>query len=223
MSDQIELGRYNVLPTVVKNLLIINGIFYLATYVMKMRGIDLYQIFGLHFFTAPDFHWWQVITYMFMHGNFGHLFFNMFSLWMFGAAVENVWGEKRFLLYYIITGVGAAAIHYLIVYLQIHDSLAVIPPADLNNFNIVGASGAVFALLLAFGMLFPNARIYVYFLLPIKAKWFVIIYGVLELMYGVTGTSDGVAHFAHLGGMIFGIILILYWRQKDKRKMWTNY
>ena len=264
MSNEIRVGGFNILPTVVKNLLIINGLFFLAKIVLASK-FDLDAIFGLHYFAASDFHVWQIITYMFMHGDFGHLFFNMFALWMFGASVENAWGERRFLCYYLITGIGAAMIHYLIIYFQIHSSLALIdaflaaPSVDtfsqlanvdrinqaaiaqnllylqahpsavmefvpqmeefretfLNSFNIIGASGSVFGLLLAFGMMYPNAEIYVYFLLPIKAKWFVVIYGALELLYGVLGSADGVAHFAHLGGMLFGFLLIMAWRHYD--------
>ena len=264
MSNEIRAGGFNILPTVVKNLLIINGLFFLAKIVLASK-FDLDAIFGLHYFAASDFHVWQIITYMFMHGDFGHLFFNMFALWMFGASVENAWGERRFLCYYLMTGIGAAMIHYLIIYFQIHSSLALIdaflaaPSVDtfsqlanvdrinqaaiaqnllylqahpsavmefvpqmeefretfLNSFNIIGASGSVFGLLLAFGMMYPNAEIYVYFLLPIKAKWFVVIYGALELLYGVLGSADGVAHFAHLGGMLFGFLLIMAWRHYD--------
>ena len=271
MSNEIRAGGFSILPTVVKNLLIINCLFFLAKIVLSSK-IDLDALLGLHYFSASDFHVWQMITYMFMHGDFGHLFFNMFALWMFGAAVENAWGERRFLCYYLITGIGAALIHYLIIYFQIHPSLALIdaflaaPSVDtfsqltnvsrinqaaiaqnllylqahpsavtefvpqieafretfLNSFNIIGASGAVFGLLLAFGMMFPNAEIYVYFLLPIKAKWFVVIYGALELVYGVLGSADGVAHFAHLGGMLFGFLLILAWRRHDRNDGWTQ-
>ena len=222
---------------------------------------------GLHYMAAPDFRVWQFVTYMFMHANFSHLFFNMFALWMFGAAVENTWGTKRFLIYYFITGLGAALVHYLITFLQIHPMMALLnqflndPSLDtyrylaenakdvrfhemlsnnlmvlqqnpgsldeivnitanardmyLNSFNIIGASGAVYGVLLAFGMLFPNDYIYLYFMLPIKAKWFVIIYGVIELATGLS-TSDGVAHFAHLGGMIFGLLVILLWQRNER-------
>jgi membrane associated rhomboid family serine protease len=268
MNERIELGRYNLLPPVVKNLLIINGLFYLAKVILKYKNIDLDldDLFGLHYFQASKFKVWQVITYMFMHGDFWHLFFNMFALWMFGSSIENIWGSKKFIIYYLITGIGAALIHYIIIYFQInHDMLlfnqfldlpneenlkhlfgsvksdeakgilrkyiiensslnpdikqisndfVIIKDNFLNSFNIIGASGSVFGILLAFGMLFPNSVIYLYFFLPLKAKWFVIIFGVLELFYGVTGSQDGIAHFAHLGGMLFGIILILYWKKK---------
>ena len=213
-NGQIGLGGFNILPKGVKNLLIINTLMFFATIVfLRARNIDLNTWLGLHYFTAPHFRVWQFITYMFMHANFMHLFFNMFALWMFGAAVENQWGTKKFLIYYLITGIGAALTHYVIMFATggVGDSL------------LIGASGAVYGVLLAFGMLFPNNPIYIYFLIPIKAKWFVIIYGAIELWYGVTGTPDGVAHFAHLGGMIFGIILILLWRRNNRQNREQTY
>lgn len=267
MNNRIEFGRYNILPPVVKNLLIINGLFFLATLVFaQTRDIDLYKILGLHFVEAPNFKIWQIFTYMFMHGDFTHLLFNMFALWMFGSSLENIWGGKKFLFYYLVTGIGAAIVHYIVIYFQIRPDLALfnqfldnpnietyktlvsncsienvritlsknlhifennsetitdlsivtakIKDSFLNSYNVVGASGSVFGLLLAFGMLFPNSVIYIYFLFPLKAKWFVIIYGVMELFLGVYGSNDGIAHFAHLGGMLFGIFLILYWKKK---------
>jgi len=241
--SEIRLRSYSLLPPVVKNLLIINGIMFFAAIVFRTRGINLEDFLGLHYFTAQDFNFWQIITYMFMHGNFGHLFFNMFALWIFGAALENTWGQKRFLIYYFVCGIGAGLIQLLVIGLQINSLSQNLSPeivqmvrengrmilnegknyigetGALNlaiNSVTVGASGSVFGLLLAFGMMFPNALLYVYFLLPIKAKWFVIIYGALELFFGVTGTNDGIAHFAHLGGMLFGFFLILYWNKKDR-------
>lgn len=268
MDNQIRMGGFNILPPGVKNLLIINILAFFATFVFLKTGrADLTELFGLHFPGATNFHVWQFVTYMFMHANFSHIFFNMFALWMFGAAVENTWGTKRFLIYYFITGLGAALVHYLITFFQIHPMLTLLnqfldsPSLEtyrylaenakdirfhdmlsnnlmvlqqnpgsldeivnitanakaqyLDSFNIIGASGAVYGVLLAFGMLFPNDYIYVYFMLPIKAKWFVIIYGVIELVTGLS-TSDGVAHFAHLGGMLFGIVVILLWRRNDR-------
>ena len=241
--SEIRFRNYSLLPPVVKNLLIINAIMYLATVVFETRGIILTDVLGLHFFTAKNFAFWQPVTYMFMHGSFWHLFFNMFALWMFGAAIENTWGAKRFLIYYLVCGVGAGLIQMLVVGLQIHSLSQHFTPDIIQMINesgrqildegknyigemgalngalnsvTVGASGSVFGLLLAFGMMYPNNLIYVYFLLPIKAKWFVIFYGAMELIYGVTGTSDGIAHFAHLGGMLFGFFLILYWNKGNK-------
>lgn len=227
-------GKFNELPVVVKNLLIINGLLFLATVSLSNLGIDLVKIFGLHQFQSNDFRPHQLITHIFMHGSFTHLFFNMFALWMFGKILENIWGEKRFLIYYMITGIGAAFIHLLISQYQIISISNQIPElvsiAIEGKYNpsiplskkltqliitpTVGASGAVFGLLLAFGMLFPNALLYLYFAIPIKAKYFVIGYGILELYAGISNNpADNVAHFAHLGGMIFGYILIKYWKK----------
>ena len=209
------------MPPVVKNLLILNVLFFLADISLQTRGIDLTQWLGLHYITAQDFYPWQFITYMFMHGNFSHLFFNMFALWMFGYALENHWGSKRFLVYYLITGVGAALIQTGVLALEIRGMTQGLPPFAaqhyINQIVTVGASGAIYGILLAFGMCFPNVPIFLYFFFPIKAKWFVIIYGVIELFAGIGGTADGVAHFAHLGGMIFGLLLILYWRKHGSR------
>ena len=226
-------GNFSELPEVVKNLLILNGLFFLATVSLSNLGIDLVKILGLHQFQSTDFRPHQLITHLFMHGNFTHLFFNMFALWMFGKILENVWGSKRFLIYYMITGIGAASIHLLISQYQIISISNQIP--EMVNLAIegrynpsipiskkltqliitptVGASGAVFGLLLAFGMLFPNALLYLYFAIPIKAKYFVIGYGLIELYAGISNNpADNVAHFAHLGGTIFGFFLIKYWK-----------
>ena len=220
-SDNYTLRGFSFLPPVVKNLLILNVLFFLADISLQTRGIDLTQWLGLHYITAQDFYPWQFITYMFMHGNFSHLFFNMFALWMFGYALENYWGSKRFLVYYLITGVGAALIQTGVLALEIRGMTQGLPPFAaqhyINQIVTVGASGAIYGILLAFGMCFPNVPIFLYFSFPIKAKWFVIIYGVIELFAGIGGTADGVAHFAHLGGMIFGLLLILYWRKHGSR------
>ena len=237
-------SSFRHLPEVVKNLLIINGLFFLATITLDSMGFDMYLFFGLHQFQSPDFMPHQLITHLFMHGNFTHLFFNMFALWMFGKILENVWGGKKFLIYYMITGLGAAAIHLGVSQYEIMSLQAQISSNDLNTIlneggNIlaggqnytnpimgklnllihtptVGASGAVFGVLLAFGMLFPNALLYIYFAIPIKAKYFVILYGLLELYAGISNNpADNVAHFAHLGGMIFGFLLIKYWRKNS--------
>lgn len=232
MENQFRPQGFSILPLVVKNLLIINGIFFLATITMDtVWHVDLAKYFGLHYIGASDFRPYQFVTYMFMHGSFTHLFFNMFALWMFGNAIENTWGSKRFLIYYMVCGIGAGLVQELVQYIQYADAFVgydrvrisanqVVAVADyLNMLTTVGASGAVYGILLAFGMTWPNSRIYIYFAIPIKAKWFVIIYGLLELFSGFRGV-DNVAHFAHLGGMIFGLILILYWR-KDEFK-WTS-
>ncbi|MDA9563617.1 rhomboid family intramembrane serine protease [Flavobacteriales bacterium] len=235
-----------MLPPVVKNLLIINGIFFLAKWALgSSLGIDLDNYLGLHYWKSPLFEVYQIVTYLFMHGDIMHLFFNMFAVWMFGSAIENVWGQKRFLKYYLATGFGAAALHYVIVYFQIASleagmNVEIIQKiategaellvsgrnyidTDLGQLNllyhipIVGASGSLFGLLLAFGMLFPNNEIYIYMLFPLKAKYFVAIYGAIELFSGVANQAgDNVAHFAHLGGMLFGFIIITYWKKSGK-------
>lgn len=210
-----------VLPVVTKNIIIINAIIWVAQFVLLRRGgIDLTQQFGLFFPASESFRIYQLVTYMFLHDpySFSHVFFNMFAVFMFGRTLEHVWGPKRFLTYYMVTGIGAGLIQLLVIYLR---ASAVIPPEMFSMIGsvTVGASGAVFGILLAFGMLFPNAQLFIIpFPFPIKAKWFVIGYGLLELVFGVANrTGDNVAHFAHLGGMLFGIFMILYWRKKDKQ------
>ncbi|MGP1446806.1 MAG: rhomboid family intramembrane serine protease [Candidatus Limimorpha sp.] len=225
MSQQFSPNGFSILPPIVKNLLIINALLYLGMVAASRFNIDLNDILGLHFFMASDFKPFQIITYMFMHGSFGHLFFNMFALWMFGNVLENVWGAKRFLLFYLICGIGAGLTQELVQYIQYSVSLsqydrvnlgdAIVSMSEyLNMMTTVGASGAVYGILLAFGMMFPNSLIYLYFAIPIKAKWFVIAYAAIELFSGLAMPGDHVAHFAHLGGMLFGLILILVWRRK---------
>ena len=216
------------IPPVTKNLIIINLLLWLATIVFKKTlGIDLVEYMGLHYFQAERFNAAQMVTYMFMHDpySFGHVFFNMFSVFIFGRTLEMVWGGKRFLVFYIITGLGAGLIQEITWYLSLHEAIAHTEAAIgwehtqmmLNNIITIGASGAVFGILLAFGMLFPNAELFLMFIpIPIKAKYFVIGYGLIELFLGIrsSGGGDNIAHFAHLGGMLFGLILILYWRKK---------
>lgn len=216
-----RIQGFSFLPPVVKHLLIINALFFLADISFSTLGIDLNKWLGLHYVTGRDFHIWQFVTYMFMHGSFSHLFFNMFALWMFGYALENYWGSKRFLVYYLVTGIGAALIQTGVLAFDVAGMAKTYPPYVVQNtvdqIVTIGASGAVFGILLAFGMCFPNVPIYLYFFIPIKAKWFVLIYGAIELFAGIGGTADGVAHFAHLGGMIFGFILIKYWQKHGSR------
>ena len=276
-EQQYRPSSFSVLPLVVKNLLILNGLFFLAAWAFKNQyEIDLTNYLGLHYYSSQYFRPYQFITYMFMHGGVDHIFFNMFALWMFGNVLENFWGPKRFLIFYMVTGIGAALIYmsyqafqfyridqsvqalinnpvpeeyyslikkYFSSYLEIGQNQVQIDAfvdhwsLDLNNklylqhaltdinqlvsFQqdnpVIGASGAIFGVLLAFGMLFPNTLLYVYFLIPIKAKYFVIFYGALELYSGILNNpGDNVAHFAHLGGMLFGFILIKYWQKKNK-------
>lgn len=233
------------MPTVTKNLIIINVLVFFGTLVAQRYGIDLTNYLGLHYFLSSDFNPAQLVTYMFMHGGFSHIFFNMFALFMFGSVLEQTWGPKRFLSYYILCGIGAGLVSILVSYIRIqsveagmspemittvyndglnllHTNRNYVDPAmgTLNilvNTSTVGASGSIYAILLAFGMLFPNNRLLIFPLpFPIKAKYFVIGYALIELYAGFANNpNDNVAHFAHLGGMIFGFILIMYWRKKS--------
>ncbi len=267
-------GGFGGLTPVIKNLLIINVLTFFATSAIESTfNYDITQNLALFFYKSEYFRPFQFITHMFMHGNLGHLFFNMFALWMFGKAIESVWGSKRFLIYYFVTGLGAAALHTLVnlysftvienaaatfmkmpspegfmMFLNeyfpqvsinpeyidawslypdnpqyIADSTELIQNLIVSKMNIptVGASGAVFGVLLAFGMLFPDTYLYIYFAIPIKAKYFVMIYGAIELYAGVMNQpGDNIAHFAHLGGMIFGYLLILLWK-KNQFNRWN--
>lgn len=196
------------IPTITKNLLIINILIFVATLVLEGMGTNLSYALGLHFFMMPDFHVYQFVTYMFMHGGFTHLFFNMFALWMFGCVVENTLGTKRFLIYYMACGIGAGLIQELTQFVSIYFMLS--HSASLT----VGASGAIYGILLAFGMLYPNERIFIFPLpVPIKAKWFITFYVVVELFSAIATSGDGVAHTAHLGGMLIGFFMIRYWKR----------
>lgn len=214
------------IPIVTKNLLIINVLAFFATYVLKGIGVDLTNILGLHFLLAPDFRIWQFVTYMFMHGGIMHIAMNMFMLWMFGMVVERVWGPKKFLFFYLVCGIGAGlcqevaqlVTYYaegLSTYRGVNISGQIIPMTQyLNLWTTVGASGAIYAVLLAFGMLFPEERMFIIPIpVPIKAKWIVVGSVVIELLSAMGTNNDGVAHLAHLGGMLFGYLLIKYWKK----------
>jgi membrane associated rhomboid family serine protease len=231
-------GRVSNTPPVVKNLLIINVVMFLGTIMFaRLFNVDLNRILGLFYFQSPYFGPWQLVTHMFMHGGIAHIFFNMWALWIFGKTLESVWGSQRFLVYYLVTGLGAAFVHSLVLYLQLGPDVAALKDAySVEKINpkllaeilkpgnpyyelgrnlltpTVGASGAVYGVLLAFGMLFPNTPLFIIPIpFPIKAKWLVIGFGALELFLGITRTGDNIAHFAHLGGMVFGFILVKYW------------
>jgi len=202
---------------------------FVAMYMMRTMGVDLNDLLGLHYFLAPDFHIYQLFTYMFMHASLQHIFFNMFALWMFGCVVENVWGPRKFLFFYLVCGVGAGLMQELAQTAQLYYmasaeipsfgitdlwSIAAANSALLSQWTTVGASGAIYAVLLAFGMTFPEERIFIFPLpIPIKAKWFVMLYVGIELFSALGTSSDGVAHFAHLGGMLFGYLLIRHWNR----------
>ena len=225
----------NNLPPITKNLLIINVLCYFGIIVARRYGLDLDSVLGLHFFLASDFKLYQLFTYMFMHANLEHIFFNMFAVWMFGRTLEMVFGSKRFLTYFLVCGIGAGIVQEVIQYVfyatelvrydSVNIGVEIVPMAEyLNMMTTVGASGAVYGILLAFGMLFPNSQMFVFPLpFPIKAKFFVIGYAVIELFLGLGQTGDGVAHFAHLGGMTFGFLLIMYWRKKSKNNGQFHY
>lgn len=211
------------MPPVVKNLIIANVIVYIIT---MISGNFMYEHFSLFYFKSPFFKPFQLVTHMFMHGGFAHILFNMYALFIFGSVLERVWGSQKFLFYYFVTGIGAALIHLGVMALQLRGYIADLNAGDLLAraqiqeilvTPTVGASGAIYGLLLAYGMLFPNNIMQLIFPpIALKAKWFVVAYGVIELMLGMSGRGGDVAHFAHLGGMIFGFFLILYWKKNNR-------
>lgn len=219
----------NSIPPVTRHLLTVNVVVWLITSALyHFQGFDTTRFLGLHYVEASDFNPVQLVTYMFLHDMNGvtHILFNMLSLYIFGKILEQVMGSKRFLIYYMVCGVGAALVQEAAMAYDLHPIVenydgvnfngTIIPTIEFLNMNVaVGASGAVFGILLAFGMFFPNAPLYLFFIpIPIKAKYMVFGYGLIELVFGISGTMGGVAHFAHLGGLLFGWLLILYWRKK---------
>jgi membrane associated rhomboid family serine protease len=232
MMNQHRSDFFSSIPVVTKNLMIINVLCWGASLVLPKVGIDLIEWLGLHFVGSTHFNPIQFVSYMFLHdtSSFIHLFFNMFAVFMFGRTLEAVWGPKRFLLFYFVTGVGAGLIQELawlydirqvvfsnVEQINLNGVQIISREAFLDMFVTIGASGAVFGVLLAFGMMFPNAPIFIMFIpIPVKAKYVVIGYGLIELTTGIANFSgDNVAHFAHLGGMLFGYIMIRYWKKKD--------
>jgi membrane associated rhomboid family serine protease len=258
-------GGFQQLPSIVKNLIIINALVFLFQYALESRGVNVNDMFALHYWQSPMFRWWQLFTHMFMHGSVAHIFFNMFALWMFGRILENVWGPQRFLIFYLVCGLGAALCHLGVLtfeYTRLHSAIMAyqeqpgltafldllkkfhigVNPDPLRQWSLdpnapdrisesvdflikyyrdaineptIGASGAVFGLLFAFGYLFPNTLLYLYFAVPVKAKWFVAGYALIELFSGVQNSAgDNVAHFAHLGGMLFAFIMLRLWKSR---------
>ena len=225
-------GRSQVIPPVIKNLLILNVIAFLIQITVQRTGSHWVEdYFALHDIRSYFFKPHQIISYMFLHGGFWHIFWNMLILWMFGSILENYWGPKRFLTFYIVCGIGAAILHLVVIYSELTPDFL-----DLNNYPIhdqiiikqtylapintatLGASGASFGCMVAFGLLFPNSLIYIYALIPVKAKWAVLAYVLYELFLGVQNNAgDNVAHWAHLGGGLVGLILVFYWRKTDRR------
>ena len=203
------------LTDVVKNLLIINVIAYAATHFTGGFGNEWLIRLSVFYPTSEYFQPYQIVTYMFMHGNLTHIFFNMFALVMFGSAIESLWGPKRFLLYYFLTGFGALVLDFAVRYYEL-ESGSLSP--DMVDIPMLGASGAVFGILTAFGMMFPNSIIRLIFPpIPMKAKYFVLIYAGLEVFLGIGNYGAGIAHFAHVGGALFGFLIILYWKNKGER------
>ena len=225
----LQSSPFSNIPPVVKNLLIINIIFFIATAIFESKGISLVKMLGVYYFDSPNFKIWQIISYMFMHGGFAHILFNMFALFTFGSSLEGIMGSKRFLNFYLITGLGALALQMLVQAMEVYGITGgiTIDPSTYRSENtgaietlssiyygpMVGASGAIFGLLIAFGMLFPNAELFIIFIpVPVKAKYIIPVYILLELFLGVAQFSgDSVAHFAHLGGALFGFILVKVW------------
>jgi len=244
------------LPPVVKNLLIINVLFFAAKYVLNNIGLaNLDYLLGAFYIDSPFFRVWQLVTYMFMHGDIAHIFFNMFALFMFGGVIESRWGAKRFLNFYLLTGLGAVALQLGVqayeVYhitgsvfnsgitdmelvnqgIQANISIPGLSEEEKNTllgiygFPMVGASGAVFGLLVAFGMLYPNTELYIMLIpIPIKAKFIIPIYILAELFLGVARIpGDSIAHYAHLGGALLGFILVKLWKDKDNNRFYKYY
>lgn len=271
--QQFRPASFQVLPTIVKNILIINVLVFLAQNVFEQSSfINIEDSFALHTWQSELFKPWQFVTHMFMHANMEHIFFNMFALWMFGSVLENVWGPKRFLIFYLVCGLGAALAHMIALYFgtqQLLESVAQLKQNfdeehfqnfftafKLNNYSdgalglinawqahpgdpglasqaldltnrfvndrmnesTIGASGAVFGCLAAFGYLFPNTYLYIYFFVPVKAKWFVAGYAAVELFLALKNSAgDNVAHIAHLGGALFGFALVYFWNRKNRK------
>ena len=214
-------GFLSSLPPVTKNLIIINVIVFVASLLNQNFMIGTFALF---YPTSVYFHWWQVVTHMFMHGGFWHIFFNMYTLLIFGCVVERIIGSKKFLLFYFICGLGAVALHLGVEYLQMQsymqgaalgNATAIQDIALIKNTPTVGASGAIYGVLMGYAMLFPESRMTLLFPpVTLSAKWMVVVFAAIELFTGVTGLSAGIAHFAHLGGMLIGWLMILSWRKR---------
>lgn len=222
------------IPPVVKNLLIINILFFVATWLFQQRGISLDNMLAVYYFDSPKFRWWQPISYMFMHGGIAHIFFNMFALYSFGSLLESRWGAKKFIIFYLITGLGALALQWAVQAFEVHQLIGQITMFDgwqkhitsqaqvdtlgsIYYGGMLGASGAIFGLLVAFGMLYPNAELFIMFIpVPVKAKYIIPVYILIELSLGIAQfEGDSIAHYAHLGGALIGFLLIKIWKDKS--------
>ena len=221
-------GFMSNVPTAVRNIIIINVLVMIMT---SLNENFMYEKFALFYPTSPFFHWWQPVTHMFMHGGFWHIFFNMYTLYIFGTVLERIWGAKKFLLFYFVTGLGAAAVHTGVEWIQASSWMSEAAAGSMSAVQqihalkmtpTVGASGAIYGILMGYAMLYPDSIMTLVFPpISMKAKWFVLIFAAIELLTGVTGTGGGIAHFAHLGGLIFGFLLIMYW--KKKRTLYSRY
>ncbi|MEY5045861.1 MAG: hypothetical protein RL713_1086, partial [Bacteroidota bacterium] len=226
MESDIRPGRFQVLPVVIKNLIIINALVWLAQITVGRDLISIEDLFALHHFSSPYYHFWQFITYMFLHSSesFFHILFNMFALWMFGSILENLWGPARFLAFYIVCGLGAGITQALALTYDISQyntayelgQISVDQLYMLINVPTLGASGAVMGIFAAFAYTFPNSQMIILPIpFPIKAKWALLGLAVLDILGGVSSESTGIAHFAHLGGAAVGIIIVLIWNRKN--------
>ena len=214
-------GFMSNIPTAIKNIIIINV---LVMIMISLNEEFMIEKFALFYPTSPFFHWWQPVTHMFMHGGFFHLLFNMYTLFIFGSVLERVWGPKKFLIFYFATGLGAAAIHTGVEWIQMQSWIAqaaegtqsaLMAIHTMKMTPTVGASGAIYGVLMGYAMLYPDAILTLIFPpVSLKARWFVLIFAAIELVAGITGTGAGIAHFAHLGGLIFGYILIRVWKKR---------
>ncbi|MBP5397587.1 MAG: rhomboid family intramembrane serine protease [Bacteroidales bacterium] len=223
MIEYRSNGCMNSIPVATRNIILIN------IFVMLFSGLRpefMYGNFSLFYIHSPFFHWWQPVTHMFMHGGFWHIFFNMYTLWLFGSVLERSWGPKKFLFFYFVTGLGAAALHmgaqalqeyYYQLQIAANTPGAAEALGQLYSIPTVGASGAIYGLLVGYAMLYPDSRLTLIFPpITLTAKWMVIIFIIIELFTGVFGRMVDVAHFAHLGGALFGWLLVLYWKKQGK-------
>jgi membrane associated rhomboid family serine protease len=233
--SEFRPGSFQLIPTVIKNLVIINVLVYLAQSTLGQEfNMKMINLFALHDVRSPLFRPHQLVTYLFFHGGWEHVLYNMFALWMFGSILENYWGPKKFLIFYMVCGIGAAVAHLAVLYPELtpdyinfhqaplfqQQEYAFDPRLPLNAATL-GASGAVFGCLAAMGYLFPNSLIYMYFFVPIKVKWFVLGYAAVELVSGIRSTAgDNVAHWAHLGGGLVGLLLVVYWNRSNRRNFY---
>ena len=228
MQTEIRPGRFQVLPVVIKNLIIINALVWLAQITIGKDLLSIEDLFALHHFSSVNYHFWQFITYMFLHSSdsFFHILFNMFALWMFGSTLENLWGPAKFLAFYLVCGLGAGLTQAIALTYDISQYNAMFEAGQLGaaelfalaNVPTLGASGAVMGIFAAFAYTFPNSQMIILPIpFPIKAKWALLGLGVLDVLGGISSESTGIAHFAHLGGAAVGIIIVMIWNKRNRR------